>query len=422
MAETVAMTDAWLRRLTVSEGRQEYRDAVTPGLTLRASRLGKKWSVLRSIDGKRKRVQLGAYPDVSLRRAREAASDAAPGMFISSSSNEAGKVNTASARDVIDGYLGTLDGRESYDKVRNALRDGRYAFLKHAAKELGEAPAASAITPAVVTGWLREAHKRSPHFVPDLHGYLHAAFQWAVEADHDPTRDLGAVTFGLDANPVSVVKKGKRRAADPYGKQIPLDELSTFWHRLPDAVEARTVILCRLVIAMGGQRLTEIRTSKKQDWRKGWLYMPQTKAGMGHSIPQTELAKEQLRMAFALAPSESEYLFPNALDISRPMSQEALSKALGKVRRIAGLGEWKLAWLRSTIKTAVLEAELLDERHIDIWQNHGQNADVARRNYDAAEHRMLKQRCALVVDQFLRDVLAAKQEGGIGTILGKDVR
>ena len=66
---------------------------------------------------------------------------------------------------------------------------------------------------------------------------------------------------------------------------------------------------------------------------------------------------------------------------------------------------FQLKDLRRTFKTTLLEKGLVEEREIDIWHNHGQNSDVARKHYTWAEFRDLKSRVAGQVDEFLYAIL-----------------
>ncbi|GJL94497.1 MAG: hypothetical protein DHS20C05_09020 [Hyphococcus sp.] len=53
----------------------------------------------------------------------------------------------------------------------------------------------------------------------------------------------------------------------------------------------------------------------------------------------------------------------------------------------------------------MLDGELVEEREIDIWHNHGQKSDVARKHYLWAEYKALKTRVVGKVDEFLNTVI-----------------
>ena len=69
-----------------------------------------------------------------------------------------------------------------------------------------------------------------------------------------------------------------------------------------------------------------------------------------------------------------------------------------------GVLPFQLKDLRRTFKTHLLDSEYVEEREIDIWHNHGQHSDVARKHYTWAEYKSVKQRVANKIDQFLDEV------------------
>lgn len=80
-----AFTDRFLRNLKPAAERYEERDSACPGLAIRVGVRGdKQWSVVVTQDGKRRRIRLGSYPDVSLAMARRKATDAkaAPSLHV----------------------------------------------------------------------------------------------------------------------------------------------------------------------------------------------------------------------------------------------------------------------------------------------------------------------------------------------------
>lgn len=54
----------------------EYRDTKQPGLSLIVSAKTKSWSILYTVDGKRRRFSPGRFPEVGIQKARQAAEDA----------------------------------------------------------------------------------------------------------------------------------------------------------------------------------------------------------------------------------------------------------------------------------------------------------------------------------------------------------
>lgn len=70
-----AFTDKFLRGLKPGTTIYEERDTGCPGLLIRVGKRAKVWEVVVSRDGRRQRVRLGTYPDISLAMARRMATE-----------------------------------------------------------------------------------------------------------------------------------------------------------------------------------------------------------------------------------------------------------------------------------------------------------------------------------------------------------
>ena len=78
-------SDRFIRGLKPADKLYEERDAGCPGLVLRVGQRGLKvWEVVVSRDGRRRRIRLGTYPDVSLAMARRLASEQKSGPSVHS--------------------------------------------------------------------------------------------------------------------------------------------------------------------------------------------------------------------------------------------------------------------------------------------------------------------------------------------------
>jgi hypothetical protein len=97
-------------------------------------------------------------------------------------------------------------------------------------------------------------------------------------------------------------------------------------------------------------------------------------------------------------------LFPNTYDIRKPIDPTSLGKVARRLMSDFDLAPFQLKDLRRTFKTLLLDNEYVEEREIDIWHNHGQHSDVARKHYTWAEYKSVKQRVADRIDAFLDEV------------------
>ncbi len=52
------------------------------------------------------------------------------------------------------------------------------------------------------------------------------------------------------------------------------------------------------------------------------------------------------------------------------------------------------------MKNLLLDSDV-PQTEVDIWHNHGKNADVARRNYDRAQYEQAKDRVSNAIDELI---------------------
>lgn len=411
----IEMTDRWLRNLKQKTGRREYTDALVPGLKLRVSAKAKRWAVVVHKDGARTRAEIGTYPEMPLAEARLAArklKDAAKigaassATLIASDLRRGGLAAPGSVLALCEGYITSLERncQPSAPKVASNLTTGRHSFLVHLEGIYGQNVIARDVTPDMITEWLRATYARAPGQVRHARGDLHAAFSWAIDADQDYTRDADSAAFGLQTNPVALTKKPAPSKA--RNRVLSFEELHYVWRLLPAVASPRMTFAIRLMTAMGGLRISEIGSSQRTWYKDGWLHLPKTKNDRAHAVPLPPTAMSLVATLESCAPPSSPYLMPNERDVDRPMTLESFNRATKRIIDTFGLEPFQLRDLRRTMKTHGLERELFKERDIDIWHNHGQNADVARKHYDWAEHRAVKLRLAEDIERLLTDILA----------------
>ncbi len=117
-------TDRFIRGLKPAAKLYEERDLGCPGLVLRVGQRGLKvWEVVVSRDGRRRRVRLGTYPDVSLAMARRLASEQKSGPTVHSAGFR--------VRDLWEVYRAEVAPR------RRAFRDVEMVWAKWAEPVIG---------------------------------------------------------------------------------------------------------------------------------------------------------------------------------------------------------------------------------------------------------------------------------------------
>ncbi len=162
-----------------------------------------------------------------------------------------------------------------------------------------------------------------------------------------------------------------------------------------------TVAALRMIISMGGLRISEVLHSQVSWYKRKWITLPETKNGREHILPLTAHGAEQLKTARALIMKDDLYLFPHHSEKGRPMLITSMSRTAQRIINRFDFEPFQLRDIRRTMKTHLLDGEYVEEREIDIWHNHGQNSDVARKHYSWAEYKALKVRVGTQIDVFL---------------------
>ena len=126
---TQELTDLFCRKAKAVEGRQtDYFDTLTKGLCLRASPGGTRtWTLhyTKPGDGKRARLTLGRYPELSLGKARERAKDARSEVIDGTDPIAEKKAKAASQTvgDLVDNYVARhASTKRSGDEIARRLR------------------------------------------------------------------------------------------------------------------------------------------------------------------------------------------------------------------------------------------------------------------------------------------------------------
>lgn len=362
------------------------------------------WSVLVRRNGKRPRITLGNYPALSLKQAREKAFQ------------ESDPLSNLDNREP-ERPLGTLSDllQLKVQQMESEERDsaGQYAGYFFNGPEsvvavIGGDRPANKVLPEDCTNWLRKIHRRGAD-TKHPRAYLSAAFSFGLRYDNDPKSERPDVRFGLTQNPVIYVGGGGTATARK--RHLSMKELSFFWHNFGGRrVHPQSRILLRMIVAMGGVRITEVVRSQKDWWQKRkenqtWLCLPKTKNEKEHNLPVPQHGLELLKAAVIVGDDLSPYLFPSSEDSSSPRSLSGVSQV---VRRWCDSQEnferFQPRDIRRTMKTMLIEDKNVNPDWVDIWHNHGRGADVARKHYDWAEYTAAKQVVAKAIDEIIDEV------------------
>lgn len=405
-------TEQWIKSIPAPCGseRLEFADTICVGLKLRVGRRAKTFYVVgRDRNRQVYREKLGVYPDLSLKEARTLASQTSDAKKKSAHRR---KRELGTFEQLCRNCVAQMKAEErpSASEFERVLLNGPHSAVAF----FGSNTTAREITKESITEWLRTYHKRGVGTrVP--REVLSAAFSRGMKADNDPRRELeldGAV-FDLQYNPVTAVGGGGPSNAG--NRSLTAGEIWTVWREFNSAgVHPRTLTAIRMIVAMGGVRVTEVLCSRKEFWdlKKGLLTTLKTKNTTEMSWPLPEHAKEQLIVAMNLSPTASPFLFPNQENLAESQHHSSLSQAVRRWCDGRKFERFSPRDLRRTMKTLLLDrfaaSKAIDERDLEIWHNHGKHATVARRHYDRAQYEMVKQNVADRIDVLLTEILSAQ--------------
>ena len=360
----------------------------------------KTFSAARKLGGKTVRVRIGAYPEIGLREARARAGEfremRALAPTPAARAEEVADAVSASAANFFHDYVADMQARgvTSYGRVKGTLIDGKYALLPLLVARHGGMPRAGDVTIQDLQAWMAESYARSPNYAPHLRSYIVTAWKWAVKNRYDycgGARDYGIIYNIAEQLPTSPKNK-------PGDRFLSNDELKALWHALDEDHPTHRVL--KLMIAMGGLRVTEVTMSLAANWRDGWLHLPETKNSKSHQLPITRTAAPLVARCLELAQPRSPYLMSNPRDPDEPLTMAAISRGAKRLNKQLEFPDWNPRDLRRTMKTHLIDAGV-DERWLDIWHNHRQTASVARKHYIRAEYVDLKRDVAEAIDGWL---------------------
>lgn len=318
------LTDAVIR--TAKPAAKPVRLFDGGGLYLEVSPAGGKlWRLKYRIDGKEKRLSFGAYPDVSLKDARDRRDEArkllAQGVDPSENRKaiKAAKADRASnsfevvAREWFAKQSATWAPSHA-EKIINRLESDVFPWL-------GGRPVAEITAPELL-GVLRRIEGRgaidTAHRAQQNCGQV---FRYAIQtgrADRDPSADLrGALTPAKSGNFASITEPAK------VGELL----------RAFDAFQGTFPVKCALLLApLLFARPGELRQAEWSgiDLEKGeWRYVA-SKTKTEHLVPLAPQAVQILRDLYPLT-GAGRYVFPGGRDSKKPMSEAAVNAALRRL-------------------------------------------------------------------------------------------
>ena len=332
------------------------------------------WTAMWQQDGKRRKLQLGRYPDMPLADAR-AAFNARVRDVLAQRRNPAAMAVMAdrpTVQRLFDAYCDRMaaDGKASAVEVRRCLG--------FAAQHIGADRLAGDIHASDVSAYLAVVYGRGAKVAADrVRSYLSAAFNFGLKAGND-YRAEQRQDWGIQVNPVAAIQKDTS-ASVPRDRALSAKELATFWHALDlggFSLETRAAL--RLMICCG-QRLRETLRMEVQDvdLAAGVWHMPahKTKGGRHpHVVPLPSLAVDVIR----------ELRKVHRTGLLMPIHDHSVTTAVMRWLDGAPVAHFQVRDLRRTWKSRAHDAGV-DRFTRDLIQQHAKT-DTGSKHYDRADY------------------------------------
>jgi integrase len=358
----MALTDKAIRDAKPRQSVYRLRDSnvVCRGFGVTVAPSGSKsffLSFTSPEDGKRKQVALGRYPKVSLREARLKASEVRS--LVDEGKDPATEKKLAivdrmeqrslgTLGDLLDTYIADLeqDGKRNTREVRRVKgKDIPPALLDRPAHLVTKDDVLDILTPI--------AQRGAPVHSDRVRSYLRTAFELGIHAQ-SITRCRGvAPHFGLEHNPVVLVKKAANRR--PVGQRtLSSVEIRELWHT--DQLTPPMHLALKLILSTG-QRVEEVlhATWSEFDATQGLWTIPgerrktRSKTSEPHLVPLASLHLELLEQV-RQATTDPMYLFP-ANKGDGPRRYDSLTHAVRQFVSRTGMVSFSPRDLRRTFKT-----------------------------------------------------------------------
>jgi integrase len=324
--------------------RDDYPDAIVPGLALRVTDKGHRSFVLvaryPTHPKNPTRRALGNYGAVGLDQARSKARQWLEliGKGIDPEIHEA-REKAASQRQQANSFAAVA--AEFLDRHASGLRkekEARTIIGQEFVRRWGARPITD-IEPAEVATAIRAIVKRgAPYQAHNALGYIRRLFNWAI----------GTHQFGIQASPVALLKPadliGKREARERILSDA---ELRAVWGAA-DTMGYPYGPLFRLLI-LTGQREREVADmtwSEVDVDRRLWtIPAARMKGGRAHEVPLSRAAVELLE---TLPRNAGDFVF-STTGGAKPVN--GFSKAKVRIDKLSGVAGWKIHDLRRTMRT-----------------------------------------------------------------------
>jgi integrase len=379
----------------------EFVDAIEPGLLLRVSAGRARWSFRARVAGdSRLRIPLGAWPDISIARARELV--ATLKVTLEPVAEETMALTVAKLL-------------ERYDARRlSQLRKGKVilrAISVALAPVRNRAP--SELSRREISEIVDGMADRAPIHANRVLAYLKAFFGWAVGRGY------------LDANPAAGISKPTREVT--RDRTPTLDEVAEIWNAAGELGYPFGPLVRLLILTasrrdeVGAMRVDEVDLAK--DGEAGCWTLPANRSKNGRSIrmPLAPLAQKTLHEALTARCGEGLFVFSTTgltpvSGWSRAKRRlDTVIEADRKRRELASMAPWRFHDLRRAFATAACDLLQVDPAVADRCLNHVGAATTSTVSRIYARNEMFAQRRDALWRwaELVAEATAQRQGGGV---------
>ncbi|WP_082767406.1 integrase family protein [Bosea sp. PAMC 26642] len=368
------MTEASIRALpSPDKGELIVWDEKMPGLALRIGRARRAWiyvyrppgAYTETGDGQRRRVNpvklpLGAWPALSVEKAREAAQveagKVAKGQDPAATRRETGRQDKARVSAALDDYEASLK-RRRYVNVTTAMSTLRRNLASLKARDV------ATLRRVDLTALIEKLEaKEKPGAAADFRRHARTWLEWCTNKGLAPFNVLAGLRRERST-------KAERIDTQEKGRALTDAELTAIWHAAaPETVLGRYI---RAMILTGARRAEMARLKVSMD-AGSHLDLPpyHTKQGRSHRIPVTPM----LRSILAGCELTQERLYFASPLTGREMS--GWTQHVAKVRKASGV-QFTLHDFRRTMRTGLTRLGV-DEDTAEMMLGHQRGTELDR--------------------------------------------
>lgn len=325
------------------------------------------------VEGKRRFLNLGRYPDAKLAEAREKASEARRLV-------QEGKDPQQVKQEALEAEKEAKRQQEAEPTVADAVPDYLRLYRGRPSEKAIARYFESDVVPAIGTMKVKDVKRRdvldmvenkatnTPTAARHLLVYTKGFFDWCLDREYLEQSPAAGI------KPKNIRAEGKKNVlANVQRSRVLSDaEMRAFWHSVEGCGMRRLTALALKLTLVTGQRPGEVAGMRWDEVEEGVWTIPASRRGKtdsSHTVPLSPLAlslleearEEAERLQARRATEATGYVFEAVP--GKPLTVNALSKAVSRYTDALGMkGEaWRPHDLRRTMRTGLAMLGFLDE-------------------------------------------------------------